>query len=212
MSIDVSPETWQRIKELNGGKENTNIVEFYRHPSIDERKTFGWIDQKYDPNTGMPGPILKHAGEGGRFFRNAIWIRIRAPGDKDEIREREARDFDKLVYEKEWKRFEESEKGTEGADGTPLSVLPFLTPAQVAEFQAVGIKTAEQLANVSDVNGQKFMEFHKVRQRTRDFVAAAQGAAPLEEMRKELEERDAQIAALQKQMKEVIEAQSKKKG
>jgi|SRR6185312_5753305 len=209
--MDVSPETWQRIRELNGGKENTNIAEFYRHPSIDEKRTFGWVDQKFDPNTGAPGPIIKHAGEGGRFFRNAIWIRIRAPGEKDEIREREMREMDKLVYEKEWKRFEESEKGVEGADGTPLSVLPFLTPAQVAEFQAVGVKTAEQLAAVSDSNGQKFMDFHRVRQRTKDFIAAAAGNAPLEAIRSENESLKAQMAALQEQMKAIAEAQAKKK-
>ena len=212
MPLEMAPsDIMEAVRAQNGREPNTLIAKFYRRGMIDEKRTYGWIEQKYDPNTGLPGPIIKHPGEGGINHRNAICIEIRAPGDKDFIIQREMKELDKYRFDKEWKLFEESERGAvPGIDGTPLDAVPFLDVARIADLQAAGIKTVEQLAAVSDSNGQKFMDFQRIRQAAKDFLAAAAGAAPLQEMRAELERRDAQIAALQKQMREVVE-QAKKK-
>lgn len=213
MPLEMAPtEILEAVRAQNGREPNTMIARFYRRGMVDEKRTNGWVEQKFDPNTGMPGPLIRHPGEGGILHRNAICVEIRAPGDKDFIVQREMRELDKYRFEKEWKLFEESEKGAVGLDGTPLDAVPFLDVARIADLQASGVKTVEQLAAISDANGQKFMDFHRMRQAAKDFLAAAKGAAPLQEMRAELESRDAQIAALQKQIKEIAEAQAKKKG
>jgi len=82
--------------------------------------------------------------------------------------------------------------------GTMLSSLPFLTKAQVADLYAANVRTAEQLASMSDVLAQKFMGMHNLRKRAKDFLDAAAGNAPIERMNKELEVRDNTIAVLQK--------------
>jgi len=173
---------------------------------LDEKRTNGWIEQNYDPTTGLPGPIRRHPGEGGTFFKNEICVEIRAPGEKDFIVRRQLRPSDKYRFPIQWKAFEDSEKGmAPGQDGTPLDLLPFLTKAQVMEFQAVGITTAEHLADTSDVNGQKFMDFQRVRRRAQDFVEAAKGNAPILAIRAENDDLRSQLVAMQKQIKELAE-------
>lgn len=202
MLPDVSQETLARIKELNGGKENTLIVRFYPGDAVDEKRTNGWIESRYDDQTGKE-IVIRHQREGGTYYRPHPWIEIRAPGDKDEIRQRPVREEDKVRFPREWELFQ---KGTEEpASGTPLLTVAFLTKGQVLEFAAGGINTVEHLAEVSDVNGQKFMDFHRVRQRARDYLAAQAKNAPAALLREELEQRDARIAALEEQIKALAE-------
>lgn len=192
----------------NGGQRNTMVVRFYEEAVLDEKASWGWEEEKFHPETGIPYKV-KHAGAGIATHRPAIFVEIRAPGDICEMRRREIRSTDKLRFPEEWALFEKGNRDT--VIGTPLEVLPFITRAQAMDFKAIGISTAENLRDCSDVNGQKVMGFAQLRDRAKDFLLAAAGNAPQENLRRELEARDATIAALQAQVKQIAAAQDKNK-
>lgn len=155
------------------------IVNFYLHPVQDE---------------------VKSTQEGRPIFEEVEFIEIRVPGDKDEIRQRQVRAADKHQYPQQYAAFKN--KLEQPANGTPLEQVPFLTRAQVLEFKALGLKTAENIRDMPDVHASKFMGSHALRKRISDFLAAAAGNAPIERLNAELAERDAKIDMLMKALKE----------
>jgi hypothetical protein len=141
--------------------------------------------------------------EGRPVHVDEEFITIIVPGDRDTIC-RPVRPSDREQYAAQYAAFKNKQE--QPVTGTPLSVLPFLTKAQVADLLAANVRTAEQLASMSDVLAQKFMGMHGLRKRTKDFLDAAAGNAPIERLNKELETRDNTIATLQK----AIDDQGKK--
>jgi len=135
------------------------------------------------------------AKEGRPVHVEEEFITIIVPGDRDTIC-RPVRSTDREQYAQQYAAFKNKQE--QPVTGTLLSVLPFLTKAQVADLNAANVRTAEQLAAMSDVLAQKFMGMHSLRKRAKDFLDAAAGNAPIERMNKELEVRDNTIATLQK--------------
>jgi hypothetical protein len=135
------------------------------------------------------------AKEGRPVHREAEFVTIIVPGDRDTT-EREVRPSDRDQFAQQYNAFKNKQE--QPVSGTLLSSLPFLTKAQVADLNAGNVRTAEQLANMSDVLAQKFMGMNNLRKRTQDFLDAAAGNAPLERLNAELEKRDSTIAVLQK--------------
>jgi hypothetical protein len=133
--------------------------------------------------------------EGRPVHKDEEFITIIVPGDRDSI-VRPVRQQDREMYAQQYQAFKNKQE--QPVTGTPLSVLPFLTKAQVADLAAVNVRTAEQLAEMSDVLAQKFMGMHGLRKRVKDFLEAAAGNAPIERLNSELEKRDQTIAVLQK--------------
>lgn len=133
-------------------------------------------------------------------FKEVEYVTIRVPGDKDNDIIRAVRPQDKQAWPVQYAAFRAGL--TQPVTGTPLAQLPFLTKAQVMEFGAVGVKTAEQLVEMSDVVAQKFMGAHTVRKKVKDFLDAAAGAAPLTAMRSELDKRDTEISVLKNALAE----------
>lgn len=123
------------------------------------------------------------------------FITIIVPGDRDTI-VRPVRENDKEQFAQQYTAFKNKQE--QPVTGTPLAVLPFLTKAQVADLSAANVRTAEQLAAMSDVLAQKFMGLNSLRRRAKDFLDAAAGNAPIERLNAELEKRDTTIAVLQK--------------
>jgi hypothetical protein len=139
--------------------------------------------------------------EGRPVYDSVPWIRIIVPGNRDTV-EREAREADKTRFPKHWAAYV-NKTDQVGAAGTPLAMWPQVTRAQVEEMAHFGTKTVEQLAGMSDARLQGFMGGQQLRQRAKDFIEAAKGAAPMNEMRAELEKRDAELAALKAQVAEL---------
>ncbi|HEX9572462.1 MAG TPA: hypothetical protein VF994_00110 [Myxococcales bacterium] len=188
-------------------QERSNIFQrdaisarFFKKAVYDKDASEGFLDIEWDPERRRDVRVRK-PGAGRPIYREEIFITLGIPGDTAEQRSRPMREADKFRFKPEWEAFEKGE--TAPALGTPLDELPFLGMVQREEFKHMGVKTAEQLAAMSDVNGQKFMGFQQLRRRVQDYLAAAAGEAPLNDMRKELESRDAQIAAMQKQLEEL---------
>jgi hypothetical protein len=139
--------------------------------------------------------------EAGRpIYDNAEYICKMIPGDKDNIIRRPVRLEDKVLYSAKYEAFKRGLSQPES--GTPLDTLPFLTKAQVQEFKAFNVRTAEQVVSMPDTLKQSFMGVRSVIKRIEDFLAAARGNAPMEKMRNELEKRDEQIAGLQQAIRD----------
>jgi len=69
--------------------------------------------------------------------------------------------------------------------------------------------TVEQLANMPDSNIAKFHGVQKLKQNAKDFLQAAKDAAPLIQMRSEMDQKDSQISALNEQIKALTERMDK---
>lgn len=139
--------------------------------------------------------------QGRPIFDEVEFISIAVPGQLDRV----DRPAWRLDFERFARQYAAFKSGLQAAEsGTPLSVWPVIKANQVAELATRNVRTVEQLANIADIDAQKFMGMNELRQRARDFIEAAKGSAPLTAMRTELEARDAKIALLESQMAEVI--------
>ena len=141
---------------------------------------------------------------GRPIFKEEEFVRIRVPGDALNEVVREVRPIDRDTFADQYRAFKANQD--QPLVGTPLDKVPFLTKARVLEFQAVGLRTAEHVRDMSDAVAQKFMDAHSIRKRIADFLASASGAAPVEQLNAELASRDEQIAVL----KQALEAQGEK--
>jgi len=130
---------------------------------------------------------------GRPIFDEIDHIKIIAPGSRDTM-VTEVNDGYKQRFPKQWARYQANQD--QNVSGTPLATIPWMSVGQVAELNAVGCKTAEQLVAMPDAVSQKFMGHHQLKARTQAFLDAAAGAAPLLKMQEELTKRDEQIAEL----------------
>lgn len=149
--------------------------------------------------------------EAGRpIFDEVEFVKIIVPGDKNLIFDQPADASHQHRFPKQYDRFKAGHK--QSNDGTPLEAVTWLTVGQVAEFKALNIMTVEQLADVSDQLAQRFMGAFELRRKAQAFLEASKGEAATSKLAAELEKRDNQIAALQKQMEELIKAAQKDAG
>jgi hypothetical protein len=136
----------------------------------------------------------KSLEEGRPIYVEKEWIDIKIPGDKDNDVSREIRASDKEQYPLQWAAF--VNKKEQPIEGTLLEQLPFLSKAQVLEFNGIGIRTAEQFRDMSDAIGMKIMGYHGIKKRIAVFLDAATGSATTQKLASELEKRDNEIAML----------------
>ena len=144
--------------------------------------------------------------EAGRpIFDEFDFIRIITPGSRDSyVTKVRANDGYTMRFPQQWARYKQNQD--QNVTGTPLSAVPWLTTAQIAEFNSVGCKTVEQLVGMSDSLSGKFMGHHQTKQRAQLFLDAANNAAPALKLQAELEKRDEEIAELRK-MVEAMQTQ-----
>lgn len=138
----------------------------------------------------------KSAAEGRPIFEDREYVRIVVPGDKDNIIERPANDIDRARFARQYDAFKRG-ASSEAVTGTPLSMWPQVTRAQVEELAYFKIHTVEQLAEISDGNAQNFLGMNSLRQKAKDFLAAAKDGSIVSKMREDLQERDSRIALLE---------------
>jgi len=138
---------------------------------------------------------FKTKQEGRPIFDEFDFIKIMAPGSRDTVVSRVS-DGDNYTrrFPNQWRQYQNNQEQT--ISGTPLKQVPWLTVGQIAEFNAVGCKTVEQLVGMPDNLSQKFMGHHQIKQRAQAFLEAAKDAAPLLRMQEELDKRDSQISEL----------------
>jgi len=156
------------------------FVVFFMHPRKDEDKS---------------------VAEGRPIFKDEEYVRIMVPGDKDSIIVRPARDMDKGRFAKQYAAFQQGEG--EVHEGTPLKAWPMVTRSQVEEMKFFGIYTVEQLAELADVHVQKFMGMGNLKEQAKAFIQAAREGAPLVQLNAAVEQKDAEISALQQALAEL---------
>lgn len=173
--------TEQAMSDTHRYKGDEHLyVKFFNHPLQDKEKTLE---------------------EGRPIFVDREFIQIMVPGDKDNIVTREIRETDKQRFPKQWAAFQNDQE--ELVEGTPLSQWPIISAAQIEEMKYFGVKTVEQLANVSDSASQKFMGIQLLKRRAKEYIEAAKDAAPVAILQGELEKRDELISGLEASMEEM---------
>ena len=164
--------TQQAMREHDRHRGDENLyVQFFSHPMQDKAKTLE---------------------EGRPIFVDTEYIRIMVPGDKGNVVMRSVREDDRQRFPKQYQAFKNDEE--EILEGTPLDKWNFVSAAQVEELKYFGIRTVENLANVTDTNAQKFMGINLLRQKAQEYIAAASSEAPIAQLQEELSARDATIA------------------
>lgn len=163
------------------------VVEFFRKPVHMEAKS-------------------REAGRA--IYEEVDYLRIYTPGDKSSVIERPVNALDEQRFADRYSKWKAGQE--QAITGTPITVLPGMTPAKAEEYRFFKIFTVEQLAEAPDNVGQKFMSFQQDKSRARAFMQVAANNAPIEKMNEELQKRDQLIEDMQAQL-EALKAQIKPK-
>jgi hypothetical protein len=135
------------------------------------------------------------AAEGIMRFKEVDMIQIMVPGDRDNVivRPAGAGDINRFGKQYEdWKRNSTSEQ----LNGTPLELWGKLSLAQVEEYRYIGVRTIEQLSQLSDSACMKMPGSLDLKRRAAEFISLQKDEAPLRKVQAELEARDATITSL----------------
>lgn len=152
----------------------------------------------------------KSAEEGRPIYDEKEYIHIRVLGDRDNTVHRPVREDDKRRFAEAYRRWKATGVA-EGVSGTPLKEWAPMARNQVLELEHFGISTVEQLAQVTDGNLQRLGPLQALRQKARDYVEQAKGAAPLQQMRDELEAAKREAELMRRQMAELAATVEEKK-
>jgi len=141
---------------------------------------------------------------GRKIFKDTEYVEILVPGDKYSIIKRQVFDMDRRRFADTYARFKSGQQET--ISGTPLSSLVWMSESRVKEYEFFNILTVEQLAQASDGSQvAQVMGFQEDKQKAQGFLSTAEGQAPVAELHAKLDERDAQLKALQVQLAEMNE-------
>lgn len=154
------------------------------------------LDSEDDPASFAVRPA------GRPIHRDVECIRIIIPADKDNIVDRPVRDEDRRRFADSYRRWRESGQRESSMTGTPVEQLPGITKSLARDLAFFEVKTIEQFANVNDGNLSRMGPFTALRQRARDWLAAAKGAAPMEAARAEADRLRNEVETLKRQLKE----------
>jgi hypothetical protein len=146
----------------------------------------------------------KSIDAGRPIFDEIDLVKIITPGSRDSFIGDATPEY-QARFAAQWSRYKAG-KDQALVSGTPLNQLPWMTSAQVAEFNAVGCHTVEQLVGMSDALSQKFMGHHQIKQKAQAYLDAAAGVAPTMKLQAELEKRDEMITQLQSQVDALVSA------
>jgi len=133
--------------------------------------------------------------EGRPIYKDVEYISIRAPGSPDEVcRPASPRDIDR--FPRHYQAFKNRIGNEDIIEGTLLSEWPMISRSHVEELSFMGVKTVEQLAGMSDANGQRIMGFHGLKKKAAEWIEIANAGVSAAELKKELEQRDQELAEL----------------
>lgn len=177
------------------------FVEFYWEAV--ENKLKSWGGRVTDPKTGAETVV---EGAGRSVCDDVPYIRITNPNDRTSVVERPIMAEDKKKYRELYRRFTDGE-GSDGASGTPLSLIPGFSKAKCLEYLRNGrIKTAEQLLAINDAGLQLHgMNAYEDRERVRRYIDAGKGQARDAALQVQLDAKSAEMDSLKQQLKEALE-------
>lgn len=145
-----------------------------------------------------PAKSMEH---GRPVYENQTFIRVHPPGERLNIVERPANDSDRRRWPIQWAQFQQNRQQI--PEGTPVDLLYPDHPAIAATLRANNVHTIEQLAELSanaieaiGMGAQRWVNDGK------DFMAKANKGVTITQHRKDLEDRDREIATLKRLIEE----------
>jgi hypothetical protein len=147
---------------------------------------------------------FKSEQDGRDIFEDVEFVRIITPGNMRSIPEEPVADEHRARWPRQYDAFK---RGMDDpTEGTPLSQVAFITPAQVRMLAALNVKTVENLANVGDGELQNLpLGGRDLRQKAQAFLENAQTNAPLERERAAREAAEAEVNRLKGQLADLAD-------
>ena len=143
--------------------------------------------------------------EAGRpIFTEIEFVEIRVAGKRDPQACRPATFADKKRFPRHYTAFKDRIAMPE--EGTPLAEWPQIARSQVEELSFLGVKTVEQLINISDTHISNFMGGHSLKRKAAEWLEKANSAADLADKEALMDE----VATLKAQMAELLAANAVK--
>lgn len=133
--------------------------------------------------------------QGRVIFKNKEYVRIIAPGNQNNIVDRPVSDLDRARFPRQYAKFQD-DKNADQLEGTLLSEVGWVDPAQLEELAYMKIRTVEHLAGVTDDVCGKYAGLYDLKRRAQQVLKAAQDRAPVTALQDELRKKDEQIAEL----------------
>jgi len=146
----------------------------------------------------------KSIDAGRPIFDEIDLVKIISPGSRDSFIGDATEEY-KQRFPTQWARYKAGRDQQIG-NGTPLNQLPWLSIAQIAEFNALGCHTIEHLVGMPDSVSQKFMGHLQIKTRAQAYLDAAKEMGPSLRMQEELHRKDQQIAELTATVNKMVEA------
>ena len=144
----------------------------------------------------------KSTAEGRPIFDDKVFVEIIAPGNKNSVTFREAKDADRERFPAAWQRFERGQATV--AHGTPLEQWPLLTVGDVASLKAMNVHTVEHLAELPDGVADQYMGFRTYRAKAIAYLKAAADGSHVSKMQGEIEKLTDENARLAAKVDELI--------
>lgn len=156
--------------------------------------------------------LLGYASEqaGHPVYEDRDFIEINVPGDMNNVLNRVVTDNDKKDFAASFARYK---SGLEpSVEGTPVESWPRLTSASAANYKAMGVKTVENVSEMSDqVCNKVSMGAMADRTAAKAFLALAKDSALAQKQALEIERQNNTIADLQRQINELAAEKPKRK-
>jgi hypothetical protein len=172
--------------------------------SLDEAIQLG--DKKNETDGGVPVfelravPIVNKRKKEVEY-EDVVWVTIFNKGDPKNIIERPMREHDKERWPKHWQAYLENKEPP--IDGIPLEDFPQITPAERLRCKNLKIRSVEDLCNLPDAQLEQLGgRGHSLQKAAREYVAYREGVQ-VSDLMEQMEEKDDQIADLQKRLEEL---------
>lgn len=146
--------------------------------------------------------------EGRPIYKEVDYVAIHAPGDKNNIVHKKVGYEEAMRFGPRYEAFRRTRVNSK-PDGVPLTEWPAITRAQCDELAHFHIHTVEQLAQLPDQLGQKFMGFFDLRRKAQAYLQQVKDdtyAIRVAEENDDLRRQVAQQTALLEKMSARLEA------
>ncbi|WFG54190.1 hypothetical protein Mx9_p83 [Myxococcus phage Mx9] len=143
------------------------------------------------------------ARAGHPVYVDTEFIRKLVPGDKNNIVHRPVHPEDKKRFARQYEAFKQGRE--EGGEGMPLREWNACTRSEAEMLAYFKVLTVEHLAGLSDGAIQEIGPIRHLVEKAKTFIANAKAAAPAEQLAAALKQKDAEMEAMRRQLKELSE-------
>ena len=143
----------------------------------------------------------KSLAEGRPIFDDVDMIEIRVRGTKDNIVQRPVRPDDKVRFREAYRAHMDGNKAA--LTGTPLAQWPVMSTSQVEEMKYLGFTTVEQIADANDGVVASIPGLQGLKNKAKAFIEFSKGAAPIEQLSKEVADAKNENEVLKRQLAEL---------